>query len=169
MLSTMPHMMLSTMPHKMLRTMPHTMLRKVRHTILSTMPRTILSTMPHMILSTMPHTMLRTMPLNFLNCGTGNRIIWTHGLTLNNLSLSSVTFRAANSWNFYLQHAECVFEFKWLYITVTSSISHDPSSIGCTTQRPLLPKLQVGVSITHIILLLLATGKCLIKYSWTLT
>ena len=71
--------------------------------------------------------------------------------------------------NFYLQHAECVFEFKWLYITVTSFISHDPSSIGCTTQRLVLPNIRWVVPITHIILLLLATGKCLIKYSWTLT
>ena len=67
-----------TMPRTILSTMPHTILLTIPQTIQSTMPHTILSTMPHMILSTMPHMILSTMPLNFLNCRTGNGIIWTH-------------------------------------------------------------------------------------------
>ena len=138
----------------------------------ATLPHTIHNA-SHNCERTLPHTMLRTMPLNFLNCRTGNRIILTHiaahnsqWLTqlwahiaahnselprrkwnyfallqnLHNFSLSSVTPRAVN---IYLQHVECVFEFKWLCFTVTNSISHDPSSICCTTQRQVLQQHQL--------------------------
>ena len=106
--------------------------------------------MPHTIVSAECCTQLwaqnaahyceRRMPLNFLSCRAGNGIILTLLQTLHNFSLSSVTPRAVN---IYLQHVECVFEFKWLCFTVTNSISHDPSSICCTTQRQVLQQHQL--------------------------
>ena len=117
-------------------------------------------TMPHTIVSAECCTQLwaqnaahycegrmpRTMPLNFLSCRAGNGIILTLLQTLHNFSLSSVTPRAVN---IYLQHVECVFEFKWLCFTVTNSISHDPSSIGYTTQRLVLQQHQLWVLPHH--------------------
>ena len=94
-------------------------------------------TLPHTIHNA-SHNCERTLPRTILNCRAGNGIILTLLQNFHNFSLSSVTPRAVN---IYLQHVECVFEFKWLFITVTNSISHDPSSIGCTTQRLVLQQL----------------------------
>ena len=94
-------------------------------------------TLPHTIHNA-SHNCGRTLPRTILNCRAGNGIILTLLQNFHNFSLSSVTPRAVN---IYLQHVECVFEFKWLFITVTNSISHDPSSIGCTTQRLVLQQL----------------------------
>ena len=99
-------------------------------------------TLPHTIHNA-SHNFERTLPRTILNCRAGNGIILTLLQNLHNFSLSSVTPRAVN---IYLQHVECVFEFKWLFITVTNSISHDPSSIGYTTQRLVLQQHQLRIA-----------------------
>ena len=107
-------------------------------------------TLPHTIHNA-SHNCERTLPRTILNCRAGNGIILTLLQNFHNFSLSSVTSRAVN---IYLQHVECVFEFKWLCFTVTNSISHDPSSIGCDNTA------TSSTTTIHTTLVLFASGKC---------